>query len=613
MSSSVVGTFVSVLNEIKESKNGISGKRIKQLTQLAVDNVNEESALVDKISDYLQTTKDSHKLGALYIIDSIARTYNEHAKKLGETVSKDSNPGSFAHGLFKLSGVLTDGVKIAYDASAEDQRDKISKLLEIWKKINVFDAEHIDAIKQNVFGKQGSTTPSMPPPQLAQSSVPTSNDANDLLKKLASLGANPLAPSVPAPAPVQAPVQAPAPVQFQQPPPGLPNLSNLAGADPAAQQAALFQMLQQLQSSGQIPPLPQPPTIPQQQQQQQQQYQQQEQDQGQGQGVQKGGWSRGPQPVSQQDAFNSYRQADTNTNFRERPGGFSRRDRDRSPTRGGAGPRKDAPPPGHVVGEANVPGSPHYREKNISFDTSLPAGTIKVHSRTLFIGGVPNYMTETELASILRPYAEVQSVILNNERKHAFVKVYSRKEAEAVISSFNKNGQYNLRTRWGVGFGPRDCCDYQHGISIIPLARLTDADRRWVNEAQWGGIGMDKELVPGFVMEEPDIEIGEGVSSKAISQKMPTDGSRNGPRSTKPGEPDDIYTDPLNQATLPSFMQGNNNKSNVLSNLFGGNAGGPPQGVPGATQAAPPPPPAAAGAGSEQLSNLLSFLQQQQK
>lgn len=222
-------------------------------------------------------------------------------------------------------------------------------------------------------------------------------------------------------------------------------------------------------------------------------------------------------------------------------------------------------------------------------------------------------MTETELASILRPYAEVQSVILNNERKHAFVKVYSRKEAEAVISSFNKNGQYNLRTRWGVGFGPRDCCDYQHGISIIPLARLTDADRRWVNEAQWGGIGMDKELVPGFVMEEPDIEIGEGVSSKAISQKMPTDGSRNGPRSTKPGEPDDIYTDPLNQATLPSFMQGNNNKSNVLSNLFGGNAGGPPQGVPGATQAAPPPPPAAAGAGSEQLSNLLSFLQQQQK
>jgi len=70
-----------------------------------------------------------------------------------------------------------------------------------------------------------------------------------------------------------------------------------------------------------------------------------------------------------------------------------------------------------------------------------------------------------------------------------------------------------LQTRWGVGFGPRDCSDYQTGISIIPIDRLTDADRKWMLTAEYGGTG-GKDMEPGMVAEEPDIEIGAGVSSK---------------------------------------------------------------------------------------------------
>ena len=87
-----------------------------------------------------------------------------------------------------------------------------------------------------------------------------------------------------------------------------------------------------------------------------------------------------------------------------------------------------------------------------------------------------------------------------------------------------------LRTRWGVGFGPRDCCNYQHGISIIPIQRLTDADKTWVVNAQWGGTG-GQPLLSGMVIDEPDIEIGAGISSKAMSKKMPTNSARNGPKS----------------------------------------------------------------------------------
>ena len=64
-----------------------------------------------------------------------------------------------------------------------------------------------------------------------------------------------------------------------------------------------------------------------------------------------------------------------------------------------------------------------------------------------------------------------------------------------------------------MGFGPRDCSDYQTGISVIPIERLTDADRKWMLTAEYGGTG-GKQIEPGMVVEEPDIEIGAGVSSK---------------------------------------------------------------------------------------------------
>lgn len=106
-----------------------------------------------------------------------------------------------------------------------------------------------------------------------------------------------------------------------------------------------------------------------------------------------------------------------------------------------------------------------------------------------------------------------------------------------IMSAFQvENLLTSKQTRWGVGFGPRDCCDYTTGISIIPISKLTDADRKWFLTAEYGGSG-GKPIEGGMVVEEPDIEIGQGVSSKAISRRMQTDrGGNNGPRSTRERE-----------------------------------------------------------------------------
>jgi protein NRD1 len=64
-----------------------------------------------------------------------------------------------------------------------------------------------------------------------------------------------------------------------------------------------------------------------------------------------------------------------------------------------------------------------------------------------------------------------------------------------------------------VGFGPTQCANYQTGMSTIPLDLLTDADRKWLLTAEYGGTG-GQPIATGMVVEEPDIEIGAGPSSK---------------------------------------------------------------------------------------------------
>lgn len=179
-----------------------------------------------------------------------------------------------------------------------------------------------------------------------------------------------------------------------------------------------------------------------------------------------------------------------------------------------------------------------------------------------------------------------------------------------------------------MGFGPRDCSDYQTGISIIPIDRLTDADRKWMLTADYGGTG-GKSIESGLVVEEPDIEIGAGVSSKgklsptlsgsftstlaynliAISRRMATDkGGQQGPRSTRdaPSSSNANSNSNSNSTSTSRFRQPERNDREA-NNIgvspavpgFGFQFPGMPNGmpmfphgfvIPGTTPAQPPPP-----------------------
>ncbi|MCJ1333304.1 hypothetical protein MMC10_009998 [Thelotrema lepadinum] len=275
-----------------------------------------------------------------------------------------------------------------------------------------------------------------------------------------------------------------------------------------------------------------------------------------------------------------------------------RRNRGRSPDRfrRSQSPRRDyelPPPPA---------------QKWVEYDPSVPKGKIKVYSRTLFVGGVTT--SEDSLRSIFSAFGNVQTCIVNTDKRHAFVKMLSREEAVRAKDGMEhyRHGDMQLRTRWGVGFGPRDCSDYQTGISIIGIDKLTDADRKWMVSAEYGGTG-GKPIADGLCVEEPDIEIGAGVSSKAISRRMQTDKSGSaGPRSSREPPTQGRYRQPERREnherensnnnvqvppTVPSFNFQLPMMGSLPFNMPPGVQLPPGFVMPGQNQNQPPPPGAA--------------------
>jgi hypothetical protein len=112
----------------------------------------------------------------------------------------------------------------------------------------------------------------------------------------------------------------------------------------------------------------------------------------------------------------------------------------------------------------------------------------------------------------------------------------------------------------------------------VPVNRLTDADRKWALTAEYGGTG-GKPLVAGLVMEEPDIEIGAGVSSKAISARRGPGGDlqtnhRNDHRNSHRNNNNDRRNHNNNNNNYGSSQAMNHRNRNSSGGNHGNNSGG---------------------------------------
>ncbi|KAJ4307119.1 hypothetical protein N0V88_000496 [Collariella sp. IMI 366227] len=543
MASTVVAELEGGLQAMLALKPpGVSGSRITNITTLCVSNV--------------QKAPGTHKLGVLYVVDSVTRKWLDQAKTQGQTPSLSAPDGTFAAGVHRVTELIPILMNDILSTAPEDQKEKIRKLVDIWDKGQTFPPSMVNSFKEKLNGSrpaiESTTPPGSPPPNLLASlglgSKPADSRANpaipnilDTLANIARQNASSaqnipnLAAPAPAPAPTLAtapvfttsgmmphtlaPVQAPPSVPFlltsqpatpppvnvpglpysfppQMPPQPAPQPAPAAGANnPAAATVQLVaalaaqgipidkiaSVIQMMGQAGSLPAAAAPPQMP------------QPSHTGYATPTSVGGVLPGPAPWEAprpDDSHDRYHDGMPN-----RPRG---RSRSRSPPRwdGRGSPRSSRANDrgGFGYGRPGSPGRgppdgrdsrmPDYRqrspqgrhgdspgreppqgEKWVEYDNNLPSGCIKVYSRTLFVGGVT--CSENELRNLFARYGHVQTCIVHRDKRHAFVKMFTRKDAERAKEAMQEarnNQEFDLRTRWGVGFGPRDCSDYPTGV-----------------------------------------------------------------------------------------------------------------------------------------------------
>lgn len=579
---------------------GVTKTKIEAITALCVGNVQSDSIIVQKIFQQFKKSPTTHKLGVLYVLDSVTRQWVEKAKQAGQVVSHNAPEGTFASGVQKVTDVLPALMNELIQTAPENQREKVSKLIDIWERGQTFPLDKLRDFKQKLSSLQNAgassyTPPGSPPnnsasqgvaPQPQVSQIPpappasATPDTASILAALANLSRQNapttaqgnMAPAAPTAsvAPFNqavAPV-AQSPFAFQQPivppppafvPPTMPTPQAAPSAPPAGGQALMNQIFQAM-AAGMVPadqalaimtaitasqnagaaPVVAPPAIP---------------------------ATTATQPPSQPSGLppDRYDHSGSRYRGRSRSPDYNRR-RAATPERRSPPNRRDSPTYGTYDGlvgndgrngnrndyergrgrgrnrgrndfrqrtpprRQTSPSAHRMQPKFIDWDNTLPRDHIRVLSRTLFVGGANG--SEAELRAIFNRFGTVQTCIVNHDKRHAFVKMVNRQDAVAAKEGMDKAHDPEIvnkarQTRWGVGFGPRDCSDYTNGISVIPINRLTDADRKWVLTAEYGGTG-GEPIQSGMVIEEPDIEIGAGVSSKAISKRVLPDTGRRG-------------------------------------------------------------------------------------
>lgn len=122
---------------------GVSGSRIQGLTALCTANVQvsrlmlplapqdpiltlshpqSESVLVQKLYTHFKKAPGTHKLGVLYVVDSVTRKWTEQAKSAGQPINSSAQDGTFAAGVHRVKELLPVLMNDITQSAPDDQK-----------------------------------------------------------------------------------------------------------------------------------------------------------------------------------------------------------------------------------------------------------------------------------------------------------------------------------------------------------------------------------------------------------------------------------------------------------------------------------------------------------
>lgn len=84
-----------------------------------------ESVLIQKIFTHFKKAPGTHKLGVLYVVDSVTRKWLEQAKGQGQPISGAAQDGTYAAGVHRVTELMPTLMNDIICTAPEDQKVRL--------------------------------------------------------------------------------------------------------------------------------------------------------------------------------------------------------------------------------------------------------------------------------------------------------------------------------------------------------------------------------------------------------------------------------------------------------------------------------------------------------
>jgi hypothetical protein len=100
----------------------IEGSSCIRIVELTTFPRQSESVLIQKLFTHFKKTPGTHKLGVLYVVDSVTRKWLDQAKAHGQTPSLTAPDGTFAAGVYRVTELIPILMNDIIATAPEDQK-----------------------------------------------------------------------------------------------------------------------------------------------------------------------------------------------------------------------------------------------------------------------------------------------------------------------------------------------------------------------------------------------------------------------------------------------------------------------------------------------------------
>lgn len=128
------------------------------LSSYADYSVQSSTIIIQKLFTHFKKAPGEFKLGVLYVVDSVLRGWMDGAKKSGQALGPGAADGTFAAGVFNITELIDVFVNETIATAPENQKEKITRLFDIWERGNTFPAAKRLKWKETLAAPPKSTT-----------------------------------------------------------------------------------------------------------------------------------------------------------------------------------------------------------------------------------------------------------------------------------------------------------------------------------------------------------------------------------------------------------------------------------------------------------------------